>query len=556
MNEADILQLTRLTCGNPKEGIPASFSRFVLPFAYQLQNTAPQPQGLFYQEIPTNEDKYKQRRKYLTNETALVLFERAKWFEIPQATWLRTPWETETIKVTLKTGEFHIKMLPPTLVLFEFPKNPENINKNNLLQTGFLYVDVYFPKEQAAKPTLDDLLLFNDLFRHFDIPHEDHPAGYKNALKNIPIDYPINDSANYLKLADASLSDCYFSRWLNLLKIPLNYEGSNYKLMPDKWMEKAGKWINKAEIQTSSDDAHFLIHVDNRCYVWTAAFLKGVLDGEVDIPDEKKGGGEALNKAFNEPPITPLPEAQHFGHWVKFLNIDLPNNTPIETHQFISEFEKDWAKQRTYNRWQHDGTWYGFNYHSGVMLASASSPAHLCQAFREVYFDQTLLLLCLRTILFHFSRELSLLIHKDTDKLLEDIRRVRNEFSKFAILYQFPSLSNQQQGIEMYTLARKCLDIDELYQEIQTEINNAHDFLEQSESTKLNSAANTLAQWGVPLAAASVVASLFGMNQYDLGSCIFNQECPLWDKLRFEIGATLLALLIGFFAVKWQKNKS
>lgn len=302
------------------------------------------------------------------------------------------------------------------------------------------------------------------------------------------------------------------------------------------------QWIDHSKIQDSIDDENCLAHVDNRCYVWTAVLIND--------------GGNALNKVFNNPLSSKL-QAHHFGHWVKLLNIDSPDNTPQSTHEKNSDFEKKWAKARTYKRWQKQGNWYGFNYHSGVMLADLSPP-YLCRVFREQYFDQTLLLLYLRTTSFRFSRKLSLIIHEQQkqpngkNEWLKNIRQVRREFSHFAILYQFPSLSNQQQAIEMYTLARECLDIDELYREVQEEIANTHDFLEQAETNKLSNAANLLARWGVPIAATSVVASLFGMNEYNFSiNCI--KDC-VGNCLGKTIGIQiLLALLAG--AVVWFISK-
>ena len=105
MNTTDHLQLK---CGNPEiEDNPASFSRFVFPFAYCLENLSVQPEGLFYQQ--NDGSSYQRRKKYLTNETALVLFERAKWFEIRPKAWKNTPWQSNNaINVTLKTGDFKI----------------------------------------------------------------------------------------------------------------------------------------------------------------------------------------------------------------------------------------------------------------------------------------------------------------------------------------------------------------------------------------------------------------------------------------------------------------
>ncbi len=476
---------------------------------------------MFYQQ--NDGSSHPRRKKYLTNETALVLFERAKWFEVDPEAWQNTPWrETNDIIVTLKTGDFKIEMLPPALVLFEFDQ-PQQTTGNNTLQTGFLYVDIYFPQQNPA-PSFDDFLLFNELFRYFDMPYEGHINDYKRCFKNIPIEYSVNNG-HYRKLDDA---DCnknakYFVRWLNLLKIPIKHDGKYYTLIPGTAMDAAKQWIYRSKINKES----CLVHVDNRCYVWTAAIIKE--------------GGCALNKAFNNPLSRKL-HAHHYGHWIKLLNIDAPVSTPEETHNDISDFAKEWAGAKTYQRWEHKGNWYGFNNHSGVALLDSASEKHLCRVFREQYFDQTILLLYLRTTLFSFSRKLSFIIHdqkwqNENGQWLGQISQLRKEFSLFAILYQFPSLSNQQQAIEMYALARECLDIDELYREVQEEIANTHDFLEQAEANKLAKAAKIIAEWGVPIASASLVASFLGMNKYD-----FSKDCT---KDCFELSEIAVPMLFA-----------
>lgn len=105
MNITDHLQVK---CGNPEtagtpeiENIPAAtFSRFVFPFAYHLEKSNEQPQSLFYRK--NDGSSHPHRKKYLTTETALVLFERAKWFEIPPQAWQNTPWETNRKPAILK----------------------------------------------------------------------------------------------------------------------------------------------------------------------------------------------------------------------------------------------------------------------------------------------------------------------------------------------------------------------------------------------------------------------------------------------------------------------
>ena len=67
----------------------------------------------------------------------------------------------------------------------------------------------------------------------------------------------------------------------------------------------------------------------------------------------------------------------------------------------------EWAAERTYRRWAHYGTLYGYTYHSGTMLSGPSYEPPTCQHFKEFYFEQALLMLYIRVGLFRFSKELT-----------------------------------------------------------------------------------------------------------------------------------------------------
>ena len=168
-------------------------------------------------------------------------------------------------------------------------------------------------------------------------------------------------------------------------------------------------------------------------------------------------GGETLKDEF-EPGKTTL-DAKDYGHWIKLLNVDNPPfdfnakkyKSVQETHSSVSQFERQWVDPRTYRRWEDEGTWYGFCYHSAAILARPwyfiFSPS------ATYYFDTTALLLYFRMTLFRFSKELSKAVPDQdnwNEKLIrEKLQFLRLKFSTFAMSYRFLMLSNQQQSIEM-----------------------------------------------------------------------------------------------------------
>jgi hypothetical protein len=125
----------------------------------------------------------------------------------------------------------------------------------------------------------------------------------------------------------------------------------------------------------------------------------------------------------------------------------------------------------------------------------------LWRHFRQMYFDQVLLILYIRVVLFRFSTKLSLISKEARDagrhrweEWGTAFEKLRWDFALFTNLYQFPLLSNQQQGLEMYSLARKSMDVDELFREVQEEIQGTNDYLMQRRSQDQARISNELAR--------------------------------------------------------------
>ncbi len=259
-------------------------------------------------------------------------------------------------------------------------------------------------------------------------------------------------------------------------------------------------------------------------------------------------GGNALRKCYGRSDS----RAHEFGHWIKLLNVDFPADTAASTNN-SRQFERDWAKERTYGRWEEWGTFYGFSYHSGAMLGPPDKKLPLWRHFGQMYFDQTLLLLYLRVAIFRFSNELSTISSEARDPMgknaqeqwLTDFQKLHWSFALFTNLYQFPLLSNQQQAIEMYSLARRCMDVDDLFKEVKAEIENCHDYLVVQETTQLTRRTtflSVLAAFGLTLA---LTIGFFSMDIFKVGGA------HNLSDLRFDpLGAVFfVVVLLVFFLV-------
>lgn len=532
-----------LECGDPRK-TPATFSRFVYPFGYGLREGNSGP--LCYQESGGHGDGVKNeflnaRKEYFTHETRQVLFENAKWLEIDGTAWGKTSW-AQNIFLYCQERPVAARMLPPRLVLFEWPSktstNGREEQEADILRTGFLILDIYFPEQSETKlppPDLDGLLYINDLFRHFKRPYPNHYDKFKELLKKVPVEYvPEKQTPRTVDDCMEASQEAYLCRWTRLLDLPVRITQSNES--------KTFSLVHREEDET--------LYADDRAYVWSAAILKN--------------GGTALKSAF----FSSSQEAHEFGHWVKLLNVDSPHDSysPSKTHNAVRQFERDWAKERTYHRWEEWGTWYGFSYHSGVMIGPPNKEPEvpLWRHFRHMYFDMALLLFFVRITLFRFSKRLTEITYsKESEKNAREFTSLREIFILFTIRYQFPLLSNQQQAIEMYALARKHFDIDELYKEVKQEVDTAHQFVEiiqqaklTAQANKLGLAANKLAKIGIPIAAASLTASIFGMDARGYGflrwldtfwTNIFNVQW--WASLKPTEMISLSFLILFVFVI-------
>ncbi|RLJ16843.1 hypothetical protein DJ031_15330 [bacterium endosymbiont of Escarpia laminata] len=528
------------------KGDRRAFSRFVLPFSWKKEKGDDSK----HRYIETSPQAHREKIKYFTQETGKALYKKAKWLTLEGFD--DTPWGSGQKIALLDRGAIQARMEPPRLVLFEWDESGAD-----LLHSGFLLVDIFLePHEQGREPTLDDLLTFNEFFRYIDCPYDGHYQTdegicfqelFKESDAHFLVERVQSDSKDRKninppeeKLRERLLKK-YFDRWVELLRSPITIDGASYRIIGEDRIEATRQYL----LGNDMSDPGFLIHADNRAYVWTAASLEKGVDGL-----------QALAR-------TPSTQAHDYGHWIKLLNVDMAGKSPIKTHRGVREFEQKWAKERTYHRWEEWGTWYGFTYHSGAaLMKKPKEEPNFIYHFSTFYFDIVLLLLYLRVSLFRFSNELG----KESEAGLTDdgFRKIREQFAHFTIRYQFPILSNQQQAIEMYTLAREHFDLDDLHKEVKAEIHETHEYLEMvnaaqlnKDSNQLSEAANRISSFGIPLAAGALAAGVFGMNIDDFHfiSCLRKQnpQCVVnWEAV------SLLVLVIVFIsimvAVPWIKR--
>ena len=526
---------------------PASYTRFILPFAYIKVDWKCADSSLLYWQKWEPIDDAEWRQQYFTQETSEVLFKGARWFRLHQRVAEKPNGETHdslfsrSFNLALKEGCTKTKMRAPVLVLFEYPQ--EQLKARDLLHTGFLIIELYF--DAANKGTsLDSLLLLNERFRYKEKAYDGHDDEihklFPQGLKNL---YPEQE---------LEIGKSLFDYWQYLLRQPLRDDTTNY-------FHLIGEENCTQSERPKCERAGWDVYADNRTLVWTCAVIKG--------------GGKTLRQQqyVSTDPTEPW-ESHNYGHWIKLLNVDAPGGTPAATHG-SRKFEREWAEQRTYHRWEECGTFYGFSYHSGALLCPPSNEPNgvpLWRHFGTMYFDMFLLLLYVRVSLFRFSTQLTEIStgargqgNDNIEQWAEKFETLRWQFTLFTNLYQFPLISNQQQGLELYDLARECLDVDALYKEIQSEVQSSHDFLLQKQQQRQSETTTRLTMVAtIGLALSIVLAFLstdFGKQKANLlAQLVFRSESMNWRALSWLTGSGLALFFLvsqSMYLSRWIRLK-
>jgi len=543
-----------------ENGVILSMTRFAMPFRYDLIPMADTSKWAFREELQ-GEQKTKadrSRRDYFTPETGRVLFERTHWLRLtgsgsgkddgtPEFSWefFYKPKDGDLVGVNAAVAAAR-------LVLFE----PSLGEESRLFRCGFLLIDICLSVKglsAEAGPALihpEILCNFNEVYRYWSRPFDEVLAerGFQSlAVLGAGHEEPFED----LLLGRCGArrgGDAFRNRWIAWFKRPVELNCDSDHNPPRVKREKPGE-VRTFKLEPASPEVDGqgwpAPPADPRAFVWTA----------VTTPN-----GDGGVKAFTAW-STKAADIRNCGAVLKLVNVDSWREGALgESASAPSAFEKQWLKGRLFLRWARYGTVYGFSPHSGALLSEQprkpkegdDETPPVVSHFFSLYFDQSLLLLYLRASTFGFSERLSDISSHAANKFanLEAQRELSEEFSElryaFALvtnMYQFPLLSSQQQGVEMYAIQRKALDIDELFAEVKEEIETTDEYLrgvdqpsQSVEATRLN----LLAGFGLGMSLILAALQIGGPPDWALWPSLKYLDLPLANILLASLSVLVL----------------
>ena len=465
----------------------ATFTRFILPFKWKLSSCKNFDRSKPFFRPATKDDWLHAatetqsfdkphldlpRQRYVTKETSSLLFANASWFVLNTAQNLK-PFQVES---DLRNQPYTVALRAPALVLFECP--PESHGKrrrinigDDLLQNGFLIHEAYFPE---TAPSYADFLRFNEIFRYWRLPFPEYEKWCKKELTSI--------AKGVTEVTGCNQNTSYYSaQWEELLVLPVELKSGT-----------AAFFIERSAKQATTPD--YMINPDDRAFTMPFAVVNSGTPAQEANP---------LCSSFLTAATT-IPRSSSPGYWVKLLNVDRPKLDGVDKLALASDFEIKWADRRTYKRWAHASTLYGFCEHAFAAMVPAETEGDdipFALHFGKMYFDVTLLLLYLRVSVMRFSQELHTITrtaenkrkpHREIEQWRKCFHTIRWQFLLLENLYQFPHLSNQQQHIEMYEKQRKWMDIQDLYAQIDKEVRTSDEFLNAEVDEKRSESAGVL----------------------------------------------------------------
>lgn len=236
--------------------------------------------------------------------------------------------------------------------------------------------------------------------------------------------------------------------------------------------------------------------------------------------------------------------------WYKYLFVD----TGWPTCQ-NDEMMRDLLRAHTYLRWQKWNSLYGVSRYSFVYLTNSGVPSYLVDYFMTTYARMMEIALVQRASVLCFSNEVTTLTKRGDwtlEKLSEHVDSLNEEYIRFINRMYFKELTSQDQGVELYGMIRRNLDIDSYVEELKDEIEKLHDTISFKVERSRNEKAETLNFMAAILLPVSIVTGFWSMN---MG--LFCNVKSNWLSFAIAVGLMILGLAFSIFLVRRRplKNK-
>jgi len=236
--------------------------------------------------------------------------------------------------------------------------------------------------------------------------------------------------------------------------------------------------------------------------------------------------------------------------WYQYVFVDNSDETCVNPEMF-----GNLLSEATYTRWSTYGTLYGISRYSFVCLANVSDfSVKLTKDIKTMYYRMASLALAQRALALYYSREISQ-ISKDLDEkktLTKELRKrvdeLNRDYLRFVNNIYFREVTSQDQGIELYELMQKQMNIKRDEEGLSGEIEQLHNYIEMKNDDRRNEEMGCLTWIATLFLPATFVTGMFGMNPFDNP---FNGSHFAWQL----VGAVAFTLFAYLILHNWKKRR-
>ena len=223
--------------------------------------------------------------------------------------------------------------------------------------------------------------------------------------------------------------------------------------------------------------------------------------------------------------------------WYKFIFLDGRSK-----NCFSEKMKKELIEKHTYRRWAAagSGTFYGITRYSMMCLGDQQGFSYhvLRNHMENMYYQLAVIVLAQRASILKFAGDVTRISgrievfigdqEESKEKKREDLAEITNEVKKLHSAYirfinrlWYTEVTAQDQGIEIYNMALKSMDLKNQVQELQGEIKELYEFVSMSLDReqmildrKSNEQMKVLTILGAIFLPVMVLTGFFGMNLY------------------------------------------
>lgn len=263
------------------------------------------------------------------------------------------------------------------------------------------------------------------------------------------------------------------------------------------------------------------------------------------------------------------------GNWIRTCFADSPGKDefPYAT-KYLGAFDEDYCYDRYWYQAGDKSSYqpsrimncgYVFSYvgssQDTAFFTNECNGAHAI--FRHIYVEMGLIAHFQKAKLLSFSQRLSEMVSRKENKVelptQVEVREFYHDFVEFTQSFWFDEISPQQQGIELFQMWRKQLQIQQLYDEVRQELKDLVEYTELRSAERLNHNVAWIGCIALIVALLSLAAGIFGMNDPDqmkkwlfpTGDLVFLEgPLQLWLAQISLVFAVIALLRMGYVGVR------